>query len=160
MSVMRPFGHAAQIQRFPQAPISELKGHIVGLRAPAGLSTPNLPGFVGYSGHGRANAVGNVYLGTQHMEIPSNTSFLPSSLPIANGTAVLTTFRGEQINLYYEGSATTYRGRNSIALQGSVLSGTGQFENAQGFFSATGSVSRSGRFTLDFVITFDRFPVI
>lgn len=158
LSVMKASAIAAEVRTAGEAPappaVPVLRGHVVGLRASDGLFGGTLPGFTSYSGHGRANVVGNVYLGTQQLETLGSTTLGTRPLSINDGTAELTTFRGDRVQILYVGQGqVTRQGRTTIRLQGIVVSGTGAFDGVTGSFQGAGSVNHSGRFTLDFVIS-------
>jgi hypothetical protein len=126
--------------------ITTITGHISGRTAPYGLLIATAPGNRSFSGTGRAAPIGTVYFGTQMKEILSS-----GVLTIPTGTANLTTIHGEQIALAYGGNGTTTsQGWSSFTLQGLVTSGTGRFDGVTGNFGAAVSVTRGGRFTMDF----------
>ena len=148
LSVVKASAITAEVRTAGQpAPqhVPMLTGRVVGREATDGLFGGTLPGFTTFSGHGRANTVGNVYLGAQHMQALGTTAGGTQPVSINGGSAVLTTYAGDQIDILYSGSGqATRKGRSTFRLLGSVVSGT---------FQGTGSVNRSGRFTLDIVVS-------
>lgn len=134
--------------------VTMLTGRVVGRQATDGLFGGTLPGFTTYNGHGHANTVGNIYLGAQHLQTLGTTSGGTTPVSLTGGSAVLTTYAGDQIDILYSGSGqTTSKGRTTVNLLGSVVSGTGTFDGVTGTFQGTGTVNRSGRFTLDIVVS-------
>jgi hypothetical protein len=154
LSVARPLGVAADLARSAQAntPITTITGRVQGHMASNGFYTGTPAGYQSFSGHGRATPVGTVYLGVKQREA-LNTATSPEALTILYASGELMTLRGERIDLFYTGSGSApARGSGTYTVQGRVTSGTGRFDGVSGTFSATGTVSHSGRFALNFTM--------
>src|SRR5262249_35998620 len=110
-----------------------------------------------FSGHGAARPFGNVLFGTAFRATPSTTA--AGTLNVSNGSAELITLKGgNQLRVQFTGVVTAgTAGTDPLTFQGMVASGTGRFLNAGGTFQATGSATpgASGKFALDFLITFN-----
>ena len=135
-------------------PASTVQGKLIGTLASAPLTSTNLLGFSGLSGHGNATHLSAVLFGTSFKATPSLT--VPTVFDISSGSAILTSNIGDQINIVYVGSAVTNVTRsntNNIALEGYVLSGTNRFDGFTGTFSAIGHFdTHTHRFKLAFAI--------
>jgi hypothetical protein len=154
LSLVKPLsGLAAEIHAESFSATSKvlttLTGKITGHTAPDALFTSAALGFHGYAGHG-SSTTGTVFLAFQHVASTSTTS---SGLVLTNGSGVLTTFYGENIDLIYTGSTASTRANTGVInLTGTVSGGTGQFDGETGTFTATGNAYPSGRFALSFAI--------
>jgi hypothetical protein len=142
-----PFELAAEVQRNF---VANITGTIKGNTAPAALFTSTPLGFQGLTGHG-PSSYHTVFLGLQYQ--PTVSSSHPTGLVLNNGSGVLTTAFGENINLQFTGTTeATSPISGVINLKGNVASGTGKFDGQTGTFTASGTVHPNGKFALSFAI--------
>lgn len=151
LSVARPLGLVAEVAKMSLVQPAVIKGRVVGFQATAGQYYQTPPGYTSYSGHGSANALGYVNLGSQHIATPTDATGTLFSL--TNGSGIVTSQPGEQIFVAYTGAATApNRAKSTFTLQGTITGGTDRFDGVTGTFTASGTV-RQGRLSVTFVLT-------
>jgi hypothetical protein len=156
LSVIKPHGIAAEVVRASATTITSIVGRVVGSPAPYGLLAAARPGDVAYSSHGTAAPVGFVYMGFEHVQTVDATN--PAILHLTNGSAVLTTIKGDQITIAYTGTdMLPASGPSTFTLTGKVTGGTGRFNAVTGDFAATGTFA-AGKFHANISLTSLVYP--